>query len=217
VAGSPDGQPLAYGSVCGELSIRDVATGRLEASIPGRDQEVRALGWSPDGRVLAAGNWVDGIDLYDTATWQRMDRLPDRDRPEIYGPLPFSPDGTALAVGLADGSTTIWDVARRQTRTVPPMKESIAVDGFRIANGYQERWLNLLQIRTPHSPIRFFHTRRRPARRSVFGAGLPTPPECRKLRVCPGRSPSPLTGAPGTDSKNRRTDAHDRHHVLCLL
>ena len=69
---SPDGKTLAVGTIQGEVSFRELKTGKMIARTRCSEDVIRSLTFSPNGHVLAAaGDWgfqSDGIRLLDCST-----------------------------------------------------------------------------------------------------------------------------------------------------
>lgn len=135
---SPDGKVLATcHAASNTVRLWDVpARGEIATlTAPGW---VTAVEYSPDGRALAAvssdmGPDRDGgIRLWDTSTGRTVADLsgPEQE-PRSIGAVAFSPDGTTLAGGVADGfgGVVLWDLAR--TREIAVVgSEPVAVVAF---------------------------------------------------------------------------------------
>jgi WD40 repeat protein len=79
------------------------------------------MAFSPDGKTLAAtSGWETGeIHLYDVASGREARTIV---APPLRSPaLAFTPDGSRLVSGMADGSILVWDVrpAREASRADP--------------------------------------------------------------------------------------------------
>jgi WD40 repeat protein len=128
VAFSPDGQMLAAAAdgldkagapLAKRESVRvwAVPGGRLLRTLPGTGAGLAA--WRPDGRALldvqfgaADGGlgWLIGV--WDPRTGRRQAAIPvDRPTQPVVD-LAVSPDGAWAALGRADGSAGVWDLAR---------------------------------------------------------------------------------------------------------
>jgi len=113
VAFAPNGRRLASGGVDGDVTIWDLETGLMVASLEGHTRAVRALRFAPDGRILASGGddltvalWaVPGTpDLGPSALTSRVAGL------ELIRTVP-PPGGGPLPVNGPAGShlsTTLW-------------------------------------------------------------------------------------------------------------
>jgi WD40 repeat protein len=109
VAFSPDGKILAS---CGEgptLTLWDVGSATLRASLEAPGSTIRKLAFSPDGKTLAVGSLEGTVTLRDVETGREVSRLAGH-LGSIRG-LAFSPDGKTLAVGAFRGDVRLWDVA----------------------------------------------------------------------------------------------------------
>ena len=65
VAFSPDGKTLASGNTDGTVTLLDVATGKVLATLKGHTQRVRSVAFSPDGKTLASGSDDQTVKLWD--------------------------------------------------------------------------------------------------------------------------------------------------------
>ena len=94
--------------------------------------------FSPDGTQIAVASSI-GIWLYDAQTYQEIDLLTDHTRG--IGSCTYSPDGTMLVGGGADGTLLLWDVPTRRLRTTLKGHERSIVtlafssDGSTLASG----------------------------------------------------------------------------------
>jgi WD40 repeat protein len=71
---------------------------------------------SPDGRLLAVTDLHGRVEVLSTATWNRVTASLAADG---NGWLAFTRDGDTLAVGNADGTVRLWDVASGQAIAAP--------------------------------------------------------------------------------------------------
>jgi len=121
VAYSPDGKLLASGGMDGFVRVWDTPTGReLESFEPTRKsrraRRVMSLGFSPDGKALAlaAGSWNRGNRFGELHLWD----VPSRTAQGVVlsglrNPITcvaFSPNGSFVAAGVADGTVEVWKV-----------------------------------------------------------------------------------------------------------
>jgi WD40 repeat protein/serine/threonine protein kinase len=105
LAWSPDGRRLAARQSGRTITIWDVATGKVSATVPGKlGDGGAAMVWSPDARYLFA-SWDSGsgLQILDAANGKLLRTLPVG-----AGSLALSPDGTHLALATIDsGSRSI--------------------------------------------------------------------------------------------------------------
>ena len=99
LAFNPDGQTLATGDAFGTVCIRELASRKITATLPGyMDSGVLALAFRPEGQVLEA------VRLCDMASGRTIATL--------CGSLhfgTFSPDGKSLAAWRWPGDVRFWD------------------------------------------------------------------------------------------------------------
>jgi WD40 repeat protein/serine/threonine protein kinase len=113
VAFSADGKLLALGLHDDRIKLFHISTGKVVASLtPGF--RMNPLVFSPDGKTFASGTF-GVLAFWGTATWQERGRIPIAGN---FASLAFSPDGTILAAGSADGGVHLLDpVSGRQRLT----------------------------------------------------------------------------------------------------
>ncbi len=115
VSFSPDGTTLASASWDGIIKLWDVATDTNIATLQGHGDyriggdQFSAL-FSLDGMLLASwGGFSHEVELWDVRTGENIATL--QGHRGWVSSVAFSPDGTTLASGLADGTVKLWDVA----------------------------------------------------------------------------------------------------------
>lgn len=127
IAWSPDGKCLAASSYTGEVWLWDPDNSEVLDYITSSEGAANALTWSPDSQQLAVGGcavWEESAPRClegDILVWNVL----RNEKPILLGghecaPLPFgcevqalswSPSGTYLAAGVADGTLQLWDTA----------------------------------------------------------------------------------------------------------
>jgi len=148
---SPDGQSILTGSEDGTARLWDPQTGecRAEYRQPGKlARELDCVTFSPDGRrFAAAGQFTSAI------CW----RVDTPDKPEFQlpsaglepGSVCFSPDGSHLVTGVANGVARIWDsrtgahVGDLRGHTERVYSIAFTPDGNRIVTG---SWDNTVRV-----------------------------------------------------------------------
>jgi WD40 repeat protein len=121
IALSPDDTIVAAGDNTGMVYLCDVATGTLQATLEGLDEDIEQVVFSPDGKTVAALDLHGAINCWDvasgknTATFERTRSRPPRPRllkslwnkyPELFEDhsdiilsLFFTPGGVLIALG----------------------------------------------------------------------------------------------------------------------
>src|SRR5262249_49054240 len=106
LAFTPDGKTIALGNRENTVLLRDAATGKEQARLPGKGRGIGILLFAPDGKMLAAAQeYEKGIDLWDVVTGKLIRTIPVQ-----TGHLAFSTDGNTLAAS-SRGAATLWEVA----------------------------------------------------------------------------------------------------------
>jgi dipeptidyl aminopeptidase/acylaminoacyl peptidase len=161
VAFSPDGKTLASGSGdVGTISLLDVATGKEQATLEGRDGRVTSVAYSPDGKTLASGNWDGTIKLWDVATGKEQATL--KGHTNWVNSVAFSPDGKTLASGggasiageFKPGEVNLWDVATGKERATLKghtivVSVAFSSDGKTLASGSYDKTIKLWDVAKP--------------------------------------------------------------------
>jgi WD40 repeat protein len=101
----PAARCLAAGS--DELSVWDVASGRLRASWP-QPSWVTAVAFPPSGGLIATGHDDSAVRVWELAGERLMQEL--RGHEQAVSALAFSPDGTRLASAGEDKVIRVWEV-----------------------------------------------------------------------------------------------------------
>jgi WD40 repeat protein/beta-lactamase regulating signal transducer with metallopeptidase domain len=124
VAYSPDGKTLAVADgppdTPGTVTLWNVATRKVTATLDGHERGVATVAFAPDGRTIASGSWDGTIRIWEIGKPEPRHVLSD-----LSGvtELAFSPDGRLLASCGEGDIVTLWDVATGQ--------EESRLDGFR--------------------------------------------------------------------------------------
>jgi WD40 repeat protein/formylglycine-generating enzyme required for sulfatase activity len=136
LAFSPDGRSLAAASFWGQVTLLAVATGRAQPPIEVGARGVPAVVWTSGGESFAAAT-RDGVGLWRALDGGRIALLDSAAQRATATSLAFSADDERLAVGGADGTVRLWDVApgdravRRLSTGAPAV--TVALHGRRLA------------------------------------------------------------------------------------
>ncbi|MGP4114415.1 nSTAND1 domain-containing NTPase [Streptomyces sp. 4N509B] len=211
LAFSPDGSTLALGSSDGPVRLVDAATGEPSGDLTGHATSVVDLVFGPGGRMLASVATDGELRLWDrdAATDDARHVLAPRDG-EGDGDvtsIAFSPDGTTVATGVADGTARLVDAgsgAALHTVRVSPGGGVAAVgfssDGDTLATAGEDGVVRLWDVAPGEAP-----------RRTLPGEGPgEAPGEAPELsRTLPGHG-APVTGlAFGSDGTTLATGDAD--------
>ena len=103
---SPDGQFLAAGKGHegpGIVTVWNVQTRQVIATLEGDSNRVRTLAFSPDNSILASSGRDRQLKLWDVSTWELLGEIPNTGHYDIA----FSPDGKMIA-GTNNGDVSLW-------------------------------------------------------------------------------------------------------------
>jgi WD40 repeat protein len=109
VALAPDGQRAAIAHVREGISVYEVPSGNLIATLQGGEERFAptTLDFSPDGQTLVVGGRMQGVYFYDAATG---DLLRTRETQDITLRVQYSVDGTKLLVVEGSNLTYVVDL-----------------------------------------------------------------------------------------------------------
>ena len=106
---SPDGVTLASGHA-NVVTLWNMLTGEVQASLRGFEGYVIGLSFSPDGKLLAAGTDAGGLQIWDVNSRTKLKSVA-MEFGRVSDPV-FSPDGRLVAVGIyGQGSAWLIDVS----------------------------------------------------------------------------------------------------------
>jgi WD40 repeat protein len=152
---------------CRAVTLWDVATGKMRASLPDHRGPTWSVAFSPDGTLLAVASGVvpamaepaGNSQLGEIRLWDLSGRRP-RPRASLVGheygiaSVAFSPDGTDLASGGFDRAVKLWGVAAgREWATLDGHEGWVAAvafspDGSLLATGSHDHTIKLWDAAT---------------------------------------------------------------------
>lgn len=103
-----DASLAATASDLGQVRIWDLATAKVEATIPGRGEPARKILLSQDGRTLLVLYWGGDAVLWNVEHGVEIARLNARGQHVVAAE--FAPDGQAVTGLLANGAMLAWPV-----------------------------------------------------------------------------------------------------------
>jgi WD repeat-containing protein 61 len=115
VAYSPDGLTVAAGGHDGRVTLVDVASGKVRATLADHAGPVRSLSFSADGATLLSGSDDSHVNIYDVAAHRAPALITSLSGHSSWVlAVAARPDGGAFATCGADHTVKVWDMADRQ-------------------------------------------------------------------------------------------------------
>ncbi|MBZ9775038.1 WD40 repeat domain-containing protein [Mesorhizobium sp. CO1-1-8] len=110
---SADGKVMASGGLSGFVTVWDVRSGKLKSQFQAADDMIEALALAPDKRSVLVGQESGEIAWLDGATGEKIGKLVGHT--EKVTTVSFSPDGSRILSGSADGTFRLWDAKGKKT------------------------------------------------------------------------------------------------------
>jgi eukaryotic-like serine/threonine-protein kinase len=123
---SPNGKWLLIGDWTGNLTIWDVATGRVARTIREHSGAITQIDYSRDARTFATSSADRTVLLWDADKHEVLLRL--RGHLDEVWSVTISPDGRQLVSRSISGNTKVWDAAIRHEQRMLP--DSALITGF---------------------------------------------------------------------------------------
>jgi WD40 repeat protein len=170
LAFSTDGRYLAAGTDVSIITIWDIRTGQVQATLQDRFTLVGPIAFSGDGKLLVSCGCnrdmpervVDwhrrgGVTVWNVENWTIRHEL--REKRDSSADAAFSPDGRVLAVACTGDPVTLWDVDKgRIIRTLPSGNERVthiafSPDGKTLATSITGVGIKLFDVETLKDPV----------------------------------------------------------------
>ena len=104
---SPDGELLAAGTFCGQVSMWEVASGRRLGRPFSIGGELARIAFEPNGKRMVVAGWNGAITVADARTGRVDAVLTDHTRG--VDEITWSPDGRYFASASLDDTARVWD------------------------------------------------------------------------------------------------------------
>jgi RNA polymerase sigma factor (sigma-70 family) len=164
LAFAPDGRTLALGHDTGEVSTRELASGRQRAVIrSGPDRPVSVLAYSPDGKVLA-GAKDRRVYFWDVRTGKELETRQGHSLEVVSAA--FSPDGRTLVSGSKDSTALVWDVVglRPDPKPVSLNERELAACWQALPGDAERAWVAMNRLAAaPSQAVALLREQLRPA------------------------------------------------------
>ena len=149
---TPQGQLIASANSDGTISIWNLLTGQLIATLEGHEEAVNAIVISADGNFLASGSDDSTIKIWNLQNFELVRTLTGHKK--TVSALAIAPNGKTLVSGSWDRTIKIWNLetgALRQTLAEHSALISaltISPNGKLLASGSQDKTIKLWNLNT---------------------------------------------------------------------
>jgi WD40 repeat protein len=147
VALDPEGARIAKGGSTGTITISNLSTGNIVATLKGHTGSIRRVALSPDGARAASAGRDGTVRVWDVPSGRTIVTL--QGIPQVVRVIAFSPDGERLAWDYIPSVVKIWDIdGRNEVATLRGHKSFVdfvafSRDGLRIASASRDETVKL--------------------------------------------------------------------------
>jgi WD40 repeat protein len=106
LAYTQDGLHIATGSITGEVTVRDAATGKLLTTVNTRGKRIEGILFTPDGNRLISISQDNKAQVWNVTDWRLLGSLAG-----VTATADVSPNGKWLAAQDPDHNLWIWDLS----------------------------------------------------------------------------------------------------------
>ena len=165
----PDGKLLALGTFR-EVRLADADSGKIEATLGGHAEMVRAVAFSSDGKLLAAAGGLPArsgeVKIWDVE--KRAELRTIKGHADCIYAVAFAPDGKMLATSSYDKLIKLWDMETgKEVRTLKDHIDAVYAlaftpDGKRLLSGAADRTVKVWDTATGAAALHAGGTSGRP-------------------------------------------------------
>jgi WD40 repeat protein len=159
VAVTADGTLAVSGSDDGTVRVWNLATGRVQAKLPGHDRRVLAVAVTADGTLAVSGSDDGTVRVWNLASGRVQAKLTGH-KLGVWS-VAVTPDGTRAVSGGQDNTVRVWDLATGREKAKltghSEMVFSVAVtaDGTLAVSGSQDNTMRVWNLTTGREQAKF--------------------------------------------------------------